>query len=304
MKGLAGAFASAAKQLLVVAAEALNRTPNERTAAGATLRLATELDGRFMYDYLVRAAALAASSASQHGQAFAECLTNRRPLPGFTLARAGAESAGRAAYLLEPDIGARERLRRTANELLYATAETDRILVDTPRKILRAALQGVVGDEELDLIVGSIETEHGLRNEVLAWAELPSVAFHTKAAKGRNARTYLVDEHANDDRPHDTAVIERLIQRQSAGWLDGMAAGFFRSTSAVAHASAHGLAAAAIEPDAIAKDVLSSGSVDPLVVHVFGDCLIRLGQDLLDFEGLNDAEWDASAQGLRAVLPD
>jgi hypothetical protein len=88
--------------------------------AAGDVRAVASADSESMtkaYEYTM----LLLASASDHLRAIADLLAPKHGfLPSFTLARALLEASARAWYLLDPDIGCDERLRRYVNERLSA----------------------------------------------------------------------------------------------------------------------------------------------------------------------------------------
>lgn len=293
------AFSEVAASLTDLADSVFAEATHSLTPSLATRRYAEETDGQFMYGHLLRVIALGVAGAAQHAEVFGRLLGDgSNPLPTFTVARAGTTAAARTGYLVEPNIEARERLRRAANDVLYALSEVDRILVDSRRKILHSVLTDVLENEEqIDRIVGGLHGEEGARAEILEWGKSPAVGFQT-LPKGRGGWKYLAEEGATERRPSDMEAIERILGRNEDGWRPGMGAAFFQTTSSVMHSSAHGLAAASMGADATPSEVLRGATVDGLVANCFAGCLVRLGHDLGRFGGVEQEGWEAATDRL------
>jgi hypothetical protein len=149
-------------------------------------------------------------SAADHLRAMADLLYQPHGfLPDITLARSVVELSARARYLLEPDIGWRERARRYMNERLFSLNEQVRLLSG-------AALET---DEESARILEMLSSAqgHGFPVRPPREGRLPSVG---------------------DSRPSGMQLLQ--------GWLthpDGsdMGRAVYRAYSSVVHGVMHGL---------------------------------------------------------------
>jgi hypothetical protein len=159
---------------------------------------------------------LLAASCTDHLLGLADVLASRNAIySAYTVTRAAVEAAALGCYLAEPDIGARERLRRTANYRLHGFSERVRLFED---------LEG-------DYAAVKLAESQQRMGDFARSARHYNFTFRAMNDRGRPAcvdgpqpsAMSLISLMLSDDKPQLGRLFQRLL-------------------SATAHSSIHGLA--------------------------------------------------------------
>jgi hypothetical protein len=169
-------------------------------------------------------------TVEDHARGLVGSVERRLPHSAVTLARGLAESAARCWYLIEPAAEPGERIRRMLNDRLYANFE-HRVMIasnldirEGEAEIMRSTVDKY--RPSIDARVSELETvRDDMAKEAKLWhLEVTPEKFNKYRAP-----------YVGTPRPTAQSLIGQVLQAEAYG------AGFHRSSSAVAHASLHGI---------------------------------------------------------------
>jgi hypothetical protein len=158
---------------------------------------------------------LVVATCADHLTATASMLKERNAVfAPYTVMRAAAEAAAVGVYLTDPDIDARERVRRTMNYRLDCYCEEISLLEPFPGE---EAKRKVISIKKRISDIAADAGEHGFQ-------------FHKMGGYGRPA-------HLDEQQPGAMKLVALAVDKN----LPGLGEAYQRHLSSVAHAKLHGL---------------------------------------------------------------